>query len=143
ISDWRSCSNAPIKNERRVDESRRLRAWQTRFPAPVCRNAPQRRAFAATMRPFFVAALRAFPMRLRRHAAARAARTPHGQVPGSGAALAALGSSSGSLGVIRQLVRFVGAFPGELGLSASEVSVGGGLLIDGPYQVQHLAQPIG
>src|SRR5579862_7431345 len=61
----------------------------------------------------------------------------------SAALRAGSGGSGGSLGLIGQLIRLVGAFPGELGLGASEVSVGGCLLIDRPDQVQHLAQPVG
>src|SRR3984893_2535867 len=143
-SDWRSYSNAPIKNERRVDESRRLRAWQTQcsqHPAPVCRNAPQRRALPQKPAAIlcrcacgYAAALAALPVR-RRSVAALAAV--------SHAAIAGLGGSGGSLGLIGQLIRLVGAFPGELGLGASEVSIGGCLLIDRPYQVQHLAQSVG
>src|SRR5438094_561486 len=57
-------------------------------------------------------------------------------------AVAALRGSGGSLGLIGQLIRLVGAFPGELGLGAPEVPVGGSLLVDRPYQVQHLAQSV-
>src|ERR1700730_4081986 len=161
-SDWRSYSNAPIKNERRVDESRRLRAWQTQcsqHTAPVCRNAPQRRALPQKPAAIlcrcacgFVAALAALSLRWRcrggGYAAALAAlplrrRSVAALAAVSHAAIAGLGGSGGSLGLIGQLIRLVGAFPGELGLGASEVSIGGCLLIDRPYQVQHLAQSVG
>src|SRR6267154_1568257 len=117
ISDWRSCSNAPIKNERRVDESRRLRAWQTRCIRMSCTGLSQRSSKTR------VAAKPAAC--LRRRATRRS------------------GGADGSLlGLVGQLIRLVGAFPGEFGLSAPEVSIGGGLLVDRPHEVQHLAQPV-
>ena len=39
--------------------------------------------------------------------------------------------------------RFVGAFPGELGLFAAKVAIGGRLFVDGAQQVQHLDDALG
>ena len=45
--------------------------------------------------------------------------------------------------LFRQLGGLVGRFPGELRLGAAEVAVGGGLLVDGPAQVQALDDALG
>ena len=37
-----------------------------------------------------------------------------------------------------QLCGFVGALPGELGLFAAKVAVGGGFAVDGALQIEHL-----
>src|SRR5258708_38614299 len=43
----------------------------------------------------------------------------------------------------RKRHRLVGRLPGELRLVAAEVAVGGGLLVDGTQQVEHLDDALG
>jgi hypothetical protein len=61
------------------------------------------------------------------------------------AALGRLFSSAveGPLTAPRRAAGLVGAFPGELGLFAAEVAVGGGLGVDRAQQVQHLDDALG
>src|ERR1700722_1510891 len=44
-------------------------------------------------------------------------------------------------GIAGQLRRFVGGFPGEVGVAATEVAVSGGLLVNRPAQVQRFDNP--
>src|SRR5205823_14554586 len=41
-------------------------------------------------------------------------------------------------GVVPQILHAIGALPGEVGLQAAEVPIGGRLLVDGPAQVEVL-----
>ena len=54
------------------------------------------------------------------------------------ALLLASGYGFPQTGIAGQLRRFVGRFPGEVGVVASEVAVGGGLLVNRTAQVQRL-----
>src|SRR5439155_18184635 len=67
---------------------------------------------------------------------------PHAPSSGAGQASAAPVRSCGGrwsgAGGVAELVGPVGALPGEIGLGAAEVAVGGGLRVDGAEQVERV-----